>query len=241
MRTPATDFQVHTCADEMRSLCRHDLTDAEPPHATRYVRKQPLAGSRADAAASISWATWFGGSAGEAVLHGRTHLAWTDMEFKARTEYEAARKRNTFRRDMTIQDWGITYAELEPYYRQVRVHPPRSRARAGNLKGELLCGGNPLKRPASENTRCRRYRHPRDREFTEAARKQGATTPYAPRNASRAVQQPDGSRFGDLPVLRLLPALRLRGEREGQPDIHVIRSRCASPARAANPIWSTKV
>jgi len=47
------------------------------------------------------------------------------MEFKVRTEYEARYERNNIHGRMTIQDWGITYAELAAILRQVRVHPQR--------------------------------------------------------------------------------------------------------------------
>src|SRR5712692_4862681 len=41
---------------------------------------------------------------------------WTDMEFRVRSLYEERYGKGFIPADMTIQDWGITYAELEPYY-----------------------------------------------------------------------------------------------------------------------------
>ena len=38
------------------------------------------------------------------------------MEFKVRSNYEERYGKKFIPDDMTIQDWGITYAELEPYY-----------------------------------------------------------------------------------------------------------------------------
>ena len=38
------------------------------------------------------------------------------MEFKVRSLYEERYGRNFIHADMIIADWGITYAELEPYY-----------------------------------------------------------------------------------------------------------------------------
>src|SRR3546814_10811391 len=49
---------------------------------------------------------------------------------------------------LTIQDWVITYEELEPYY----DHFERVcgiGGRAGNLKGEKRDGGNPFEGPRS--------------------------------------------------------------------------------------------
>jgi gluconate 2-dehydrogenase alpha chain len=51
--------------------------------------------------------------------------------------------------DVTVQDWGITYEELEPYYsffeRVLGVG-----GATGNLKGEKQPGGNPFEGPRSE-------------------------------------------------------------------------------------------
>src|SRR5712692_7533398 len=41
---------------------------------------------------------------------------WTDMEFKVRSLYEERYGKKYLPEDMTIQDWGISYDELEPYY-----------------------------------------------------------------------------------------------------------------------------
>src|SRR5206468_1561975 len=55
---------------------------------------------------------------GEAVGGSGVHWSghtwrWTDMEFKVRSLYEERYGKNYIPADMTIQDWGITYAELE--------------------------------------------------------------------------------------------------------------------------------
>jgi gluconate 2-dehydrogenase alpha chain len=41
---------------------------------------------------------------------------WNDMEFKVRSMYEERYGKKFIPADMTIQDWGITYDEIEPYY-----------------------------------------------------------------------------------------------------------------------------
>jgi len=52
---------------------------------------------------------------------------------------------------MTIQDWGITYAELEPYYDKFEYTAAVS-GKAGNIGGQILSGGNPF-----EASRARDY------------------------------------------------------------------------------------
>ena len=47
---------------------------------------------------------------------------------------------------MTIQDWGISYAELEPYYEKFERVAAVS-GKAGNLRGRDPAGGNPFEAP----------------------------------------------------------------------------------------------
>ncbi len=48
--------------------------------------------------------------------------------------------------DMTIQDWGVTYAELEPYYDKFEYLCGIS-GQAGNVQGAIMPGGNPFEGP----------------------------------------------------------------------------------------------
>ncbi len=48
--------------------------------------------------------------------------------------------------DMTVQDWGITYDELEPFYDQFDKICGTS-GKAGNLRGKIQPGGNPFEGP----------------------------------------------------------------------------------------------
>lgn len=49
---------------------------------------------------------------------------------------------------MSIQDWGITYDELEPYYDTFEYMAGIS-GKAGNIKGQVVPGGNPFEGPRS--------------------------------------------------------------------------------------------
>jgi len=50
--------------------------------------------------------------------------------------------------NMAIQDWGITYDELEPYYDKFEYMAGIA-GKAGNLKGEKITGGNVFEGPRS--------------------------------------------------------------------------------------------
>ena len=58
-----------------------------------------------------------GDGVGGSGVHWSGHTwRWTNMEFKVRSMYEERYGKKFIPDDMTIQDWGITYEELEPYY-----------------------------------------------------------------------------------------------------------------------------
>jgi gluconate 2-dehydrogenase alpha chain len=50
--------------------------------------------------------------------------------------------------DLTIQDWGVTYDELEPYFDRFEYLCGVS-GKAGNIKGQIQPGGNPFEAPRS--------------------------------------------------------------------------------------------
>jgi gluconate 2-dehydrogenase alpha chain len=54
----------------------------------------------------------------------------------------------------TVQDWPITYDDLEPYYDRFEWDVGAS-GKAGNINGKIQPGGNPFEAP-----RTREYRHP---------------------------------------------------------------------------------
>ena len=49
--------------------------------------------------------------------------------------------------DCNLQDWGVTWDEVEPYYDQFE-HIFGVGGKAGNLNGEIQAGGNPHEGPA---------------------------------------------------------------------------------------------
>src|SRR5215471_4786558 len=135
---------------------------------------------------------------GGSAVHWSGHTwRWTDMEFKVRSMYEERYGKNFIPADMTVQDWGITYAELEPYYDKFEYTAAVS-GKAGNINGQILPGGNPFEAP-----RTREYPLPpltpilASEMFTQAAKNNGYHPfPRPAANASRAYTNPDGSKFG---------------------------------------------
>lgn len=61
--------------------------------------------------------------------------------------------------DMTIQDYGVSYDELEPFFDYFEKVAGIS-GKAGNLNGDIQEGGNPFEVGAQMSIRCRRWHAP---------------------------------------------------------------------------------
>ena len=99
--------------------------------------------------------------------------------------------------DMTIQDWGVTYAELEPYYDRFEYLCGVS-GEAGNVGGTIQPGGNPFEGP-----RKRGYPlPPLERSFMTEKFQVAATEagfrpfPCPAANTSKAYKNPLGVQMG---------------------------------------------
>ena len=91
-----------------------------------------------------------GNEVGGAMVHWNGQL-WRFLPyfFEYRTHLEQRYGKGFLPEDTTIQDWGITYDELEPYYTQFDKTFGIA-GKAGNLKGQIVPGGNPFEGPRSE-------------------------------------------------------------------------------------------
>jgi gluconate 2-dehydrogenase alpha chain len=78
--------------------------------------------------------------------------------------------------ELTIQDWGVTYDELEPYFDRFEYLLGVS-GKAGNVKGQIQPGGNPFEAPRS-----REYPNPPQKEpyFGAIFRKGAESLGYHP-------------------------------------------------------------
>lgn len=140
-----------------------------------------------------------GTGVGGASTHWNGHTwRWNDNEFKIRSRYEEKYGKKFIPADMTIADWGITYAELEPYYDKFEKVAGIS-AKAGNINGRKIEGGNIFEAPRSGE-----YPLPplingyAGDLFAASAKKLGYHPfPRPTANASQAYTNPDGAKFGE--------------------------------------------
>ena len=94
---------------------------------------------------------------GAGVHWSGSHLALDPtMEFKIRSQLRRRYGKKFIPDDMTIQDWGISYAELEPYYEKFEYTAAVS-GKAGNLGGTDPGRRQSVRRRRGRATiRCRR-------------------------------------------------------------------------------------
>src|SRR5256714_1298603 len=194
MRSTEKDFAVPNIRDELRYVVRHDLMQ-NTARDTITVRNSPAQ----DALPMRRLGSFLPGEVvGGSAVHWSGHTwRWTDMEFNIRSMYAERYGKSFIPADMTIQDWGISYAELEPYYDKFEYTAAVS-GKAGNINGEIREGGNPFEAP-----RARDYALPplapilASEIFAAAARNNGYHPfPRPSANASRAYTNPDGAKFG---------------------------------------------
>ena len=165
------------------------------------------------------------------------------MEFKVRSMYEERYGKSFIPADMTIQDWGITYAELEPYYDKFEYTAAVS-GKAGNIKGQIQPGGNPFEAP-----RAREYPLPpltpilASEMFTAAAKNNGYHPfPRPSANASRAYTNPDGAKFGACQYCGYCQRFGCEANAKGSPHITVIPIAMRNPNfELRTHSWVTKV
>lgn len=96
-----------------------------------------------------------GTNVGGAGVHwnGQTYR-FLPADFELRSHFTRKYGRDVIAPDHTIQDWGITYDELEPFYDRFEKVCGIG-GRAGNLRGSVRPGGNPF-----EGTRSSEYPNP---------------------------------------------------------------------------------
>src|ERR1700744_3534201 len=194
MRTTEKDYAVPNIRDELRYVVRQEImmdTARDTLTVRNNVTQEALPMRRLG---SFLPGEGVGGSG----VHWSGHTwRWTDMEFKVRSMYEERYGKKFIPDDMTVQDWGITYAELEPYYDKFERTAAVS-GKAGNIAGTIKEGATPFGPPPARD-----YPLPpltpilASEMFSDAARNAGYHPfPRPSANASQSYTNPDGSKFG---------------------------------------------
>ena len=193
-RDAATDFPTTYAQDELRYRIRHDLF-LRPAQDTLTFRNK--AGQTA-----LPVRTWGAFMLPNGVGGGGTHWnaeTWRFLpsDFVLRSHLTGRYGARAIPEHMTIQDWGVTFAELEPHYARFEQVCGTS-GTAGNLGGARQPGGNPFEGPRSNP-----YPTPAQQQpyaaalFADAARDMGYHPfPQPSGNLSRPYANPYGVEMG---------------------------------------------
>jgi gluconate 2-dehydrogenase alpha chain len=193
-RDTVPDFATTHIQDELKYAVRNGLFE-EPARETLTFRNSldqtalPMRhlGSFRPAA----------GVGGAGIHWNGQHWRFLPTDFKIRSHTEARYGKNFIPADMTIQDWGVSYEELEAYYDKFEYLCGIS-GEAGNVQGRIQPGGNPFEGP-----RARGYPLPPLKRsyatvlFDEAAKQVGFKPfPCAAANTSQPYKNPYGVQMG---------------------------------------------
>jgi len=193
-RDTATDFPPAYAQDELRYHIRHDLF-LRPAQVTMTFRH-----NLSQTALPIrSWGAFMppNGVGGGGVHWNAETWRFLPSDFQLKTHLTERYGEKFLPSDMTIQDWGVTYDELEPHYDKFEYLCGTS-GKAGNIKGRIQAGGNPF-----EGQRAREYPTPPQKQpygptlFAQAATAMGYKSfPQPSGNLSQAYTNPLGVTLG---------------------------------------------
>src|SRR6202040_1252170 len=193
-RDTATDFPPAYAQDELRYHIRHDLF-LRPAQVTMTFRHNV----RETALPIRSWGSFMppNGVGGGGVHWNAETFRFLPSDFVLKTHLTERYGASFLPEDMTIQDFGVTYDELEPHYDAFEYLCGTS-GTAGNLRGKIQEGGNPFEGPRS-----RPYPNPAQKQpfshtlFAKAARDLGYKPfPQPSGNMSQAYTNPLGIHLG---------------------------------------------
>ncbi len=239
-RSTHNDFSVPLIRDELRFSQRHDLM-MDVSQNTYTVRNKP-----SETALPMRRLGSFlpGEGLGGAGVHWNgVTWRWPDHELRIRTKYEERYGKSYIPSDMPLQDWGITGAEIEPYYDKFEYTAGVS-GKAGNIKGQIQKEGNPF-----EDPRAREYPLPPLVENYPSAmfRKTATELGYHPyqrptANASQPYTNPDGMKLGQCQYCGFCERFGCEANAKGSPHITVIPVALRNPnVELRTHCWVTKV
>lgn len=193
-RDTATDFPTTYAQDELRYHIRHELF-LRPEQETVSFRNN----TSQTALPVRAWGSFMppnGVGGGGTHWNGQT-WRFLPSDFRLKSHLTERYGAKALPDDMTIQDWGVTYEDLETHYDRFEYLCGTS-GKAGNLGGKIQPGGNPF-----EGARLRDYPTPAMAQtygptlFAKAALEAGCHPfPQPSGNLSQAYTNPLGVKLG---------------------------------------------
>jgi gluconate 2-dehydrogenase alpha chain len=251
-RDTATDFAISYAQDELRYRIRHEL----------FLRNSQMSVTFRNntGQTALPVRTWgafmLGNGVGGAGVHWNAETwRFLPTDFTLKSHLTQRYGANFLPADMTIQDWGITWDDLEPHYDAFEYLCGTS-GQAGNLSGQIQTGGNPFEGPRS-----RPYPTPPQKQgyghalFAQGAAKLGYKPfPQPSGNLSRAYTNPLGVTLAPCtycgfcewfgcannskasPQTTVLPVLLRKSNFEGRTECEVTRINLDSTRKRATGV-----
>jgi len=193
-RSTAEDFGLPGVRDELKYVHRHELFQ-DTQQETVSMRHEP-----SETALPMRRLGAFlpGTGVGGAGSHWNgLHWRLLPSDLSLRSHVTARYGRSAIPDEMSIQDFGVGYDELEPYYDRFEKLCGVS-GQAGNLRGQRIEGGNVFEGPRSDHYPNRPLHKTVTGELFETAAKKLGYHPFpAPAsNASAAYTNPEGLTLG---------------------------------------------
>jgi gluconate 2-dehydrogenase alpha chain len=193
-RTPGENFTLPSVRDELRYGQRLELMQDNSTDTITF---------RNEASETALPIRRFGaflpgeGIGGSGIHWGALLWRFLPSDFRIRSHLIERYGKNAIPDDMTIEDWPVSYEELEPYYDQYDKLCGAS-GKAGNLNGTIVPGGNPFEGPRSNEYPNKPIKTSAPSlMFSEAARSIGYHPFPAPvAIASEAYVNPEGLTLG---------------------------------------------
>jgi gluconate 2-dehydrogenase alpha chain len=142
-RDTSTDFPTNVDTDELRWATRQGMLQPLAVE-TMAFRNNP-------SETALPLRDWncfqFGWNVGGAGTHWNG-MTWrfTPYDFQSYSKTVERYGKGKFVEGLQVQDWGVTYDELEPFYDRFERLAGTS-GQAGNIKGATQAGGNPFEGP----------------------------------------------------------------------------------------------
>jgi gluconate 2-dehydrogenase alpha chain len=144
-RDTVPDFQGPAMHDELKYAVRKALMQDTARETFTFRNRDDQVALPIRRLAGFLPGTGVGGSAVH--WNGQTYR-FQDSDFRLRTRTVERYGRDWVPKDIVLNDWGVTAAELEPFYDRFEKLLGVS-GKAGNLRGTRVPGGNPFEDPRS--------------------------------------------------------------------------------------------
>ena len=192
-RFTVPEFQSPAIHDELRFAVRKGLMQDSARETLTFRNQGSQSALPMRRLESFLPGTGLGGS----MVHwnGQTYRFQAN-DFQLATRTRERYGRNFLDPNLTVQDWGVTYEDLEPHYDRFEYLLGTS-GKAGNIHGRIQQGGDPHEAP-----RARDYPTPPQKELFQGAlfRKAASGLGYNPfpqpsSNLSRPYTNPEGMKL----------------------------------------------